>query len=251
MDLYLGAASEFILFFILYGITAVVPLIAAFYLLLRRGNAFALDVTPPVRLRRWAALFFAVVALSHVWWMAFYINHSGPQSLADSVHTATYYCLVVLDYVTLLTTVAGTLLAMLQDRRRPVWPVFAAMIPFVAMGVALVVRPSIQMTQIAFAYILLLYVLFTVYEVFAVRQYGRWLNDNYADLEDKKVWLTHVLSLVFMLLFISYYRDFAKVVKNDFASYIWGAPGTVTKELSPVFIRSGQTVDVFGWRRRS
>ena len=48
------------------------------------------------------------------------------------------------------------------------------------------------------------------------------------------------------MLFISYYRDFAKVVKNDFASYIWAAPGTVTKELSPVFIRSGQAVDVFG-----
>ena len=60
-------SSEVVLFFILYGITGVVPLIAALYLLLRRGNAFASDVTPPLRLRRWAASFFAVAALDHVW----------------------------------------------------------------------------------------------------------------------------------------------------------------------------------------
>ena len=63
-------SAEMIFFFILYGITGAVPLIAALYLLLRRGNAFAPDVTPPVRLRRWAAAFFAVAALGHVWWLA-------------------------------------------------------------------------------------------------------------------------------------------------------------------------------------
>jgi len=44
-----------ILFFILYGVTGVVPLIAPLYLLLRRANAIAPGNTPPVRLRRWAA----------------------------------------------------------------------------------------------------------------------------------------------------------------------------------------------------
>ena len=96
------------------------------------------------------------------------------------------------------------LLAMLQDRRRPVWPVIVAMIPIVAMGGVLMVSPDEQLMQIAVAYVLLLYVLFAVYVAFAVRQYGRWLRDNYADLEKKEVWLTHVLSLVFMLLFIFY-----------------------------------------------
>jgi AraC-like DNA-binding protein len=40
--------------------------------------------------------------------------------------------------------------------------------------------------------------------VVAVRQYGRWLNDNYADLENKKVWLCQTVSLVCMLLFVLY-----------------------------------------------
>ena len=41
-----------ILFIVIYTITGVVPLMAALYLLLRRGNAFAPDTTPPLRLRR-------------------------------------------------------------------------------------------------------------------------------------------------------------------------------------------------------
>ncbi len=190
-------APQYILFFILYGITGVVPLIAAVYLLLRRGNAFAPDVTPPLRLRRWAASYFAVSALAHVWWLFIYIY-------SLDVHSACYEAFVVLDCMTQLTTVAGTLLAMLQDRRHSVWPVFAAMTPFVALGGVLMVYPSERLEQVVLLYVLLLYMLFTVYMIFAVRRYGRWLNDNYADLENKKVWLTLVVTLVCMLLFIIY-----------------------------------------------
>jgi len=66
------------------------------------------------------------------------------------------------------------------------------------------VWPNERLAQTALVYVLLLYVLLTVYMAFSVRQYGRWLRDNYADLERKEVWLTHLLSLLFMLLFILY-----------------------------------------------
>lgn len=190
-------STQIILFFILYGITGVVPLIVAVYLLFRRGNAFAQNVTPPIRLRRWAASFFAVITLGHVWWFLFY-------TYSHDVHSTDYVVVVMLDCVALLTTVAGTLLAMLQDRKRPVWPAFAAMIPFVSLGVLQILLPQTSIMKIATIYILSLYVLFSVYLFFAVRQYGHWLNDNYADLENKKVWLTQAVSLVFMLLFILY-----------------------------------------------
>ena len=186
-----------ILFFILYGITGAVSLIAAVYLLLRRGNAFAPDVTPPLRLRRWAASFFAVSALGHVWWMFFYIY-------SRDIHSAAYVAVVVLDCVTQMTTVAGTLLAMLQDRRRPVWPAIAAMLPFIALGLLHICYPDGPFVSIAAFYILALYVLFSVYMVFAVRRYGRWLNDNYADLENKRVWLSQVISLACLFLLIIY-----------------------------------------------
>ena len=186
-----------ILFFILYGITGVVPAIAAVYLLLRRANAIAPGITPPMRLRRWTASFFAVTTLAHVWWLLFYI-YSG------DLHSVAYLVIVMVDCMLLFVTLAGMLLAMLQDRRRPVWPALVALIPFVTLGGAYMAFPSILIEQITAAYLVLLGLLFTVHMIFAIRQYGRWLNDNYADLENKKVWLCQAVALGCMLLFVLY-----------------------------------------------
>jgi AraC-like DNA-binding protein len=199
--------TEEILFLILYGITGAVPAFAAVYLLLRRGNAFAPDVTPPVRLHRWTAAFFIVMSLAHVWWILFYI-YSG------DLHSVSNLVLATLDCLLLFITIAGTMLAMLQDRRRPVWPALVIMIPFVALAAAFMAYPSSLLEQMTAYYILLLYVLFTGYMVVMIRQYGRWLNDNYADLENKKVWLSQMVALVSMLLFIFY------VFANDMV-FIW------------------------------
>ena len=189
--------AETILFFIFYGITGVVPLMAALYLLLRRSNAIAPGVTPPVRLRRWTAAFFAVVTLAHVWWLLFYILSGDLQSVA-------YLVLAMGDCVLLFATFAGMLLAMLQDRQRPVWAALVAVIPFVVLAVVYIINPSSLLQQFAAGYLVLLGLLFTGYMVFAIRQYGRWLNDNYADLENKKVWLSQAVSLVCMLMFVLY-----------------------------------------------
>ena len=196
-----------ILFFVLYGVTGVVPLLAALYLLLRRANAIAPGVTPPVRLQRWTAAFFVVASSAHVWWLLFYIYSGNLQSTC-------YLVLAMLDFVLLFTTFAGMLLAMLQDRRRKVWPAVAAVIPFVLLGGAYMVTSIRLLEQIAAGYLLLLGLVFTGYMIFAIRQYGRWLNDNYADLENKRVWLCQAVSLVCMLLFMLYV-----LATNMF--YIW------------------------------
>lgn len=197
-------STEYILFFVLYGITGVVPFISAIYLLMRRGNAFAPEVTPPLRLRRWAASFFAVSALGHVWWMLLYLYLRNSNSIDDVFSSAVYVAIVMFDYVAMLTTIAGTLLSMLQNRKRSIRPVIVAMIPFVILGILQILFPRTFFIMFAGIYILVLYVLFSLFMVFAVRQYGRWLNDNYADQENKKVWLSQVVSLVFLLLFILY-----------------------------------------------
>lgn len=200
VDISVGA----VLFFVLYGVTGMAAFMAALYLLLRRGNAFAPEVTPPLRLRRWAASFFAMSLLGHVWWCLLFIS-SGDSNLFDGIwYSSEYVAVVVLDCLTLLPTIAGTLLAMLQDRRRPVWPILLAMIPFVALGAVLMVRFNVILLHIAGVYVLLLYILFTIYIIFAVRQYGRWLRDNYADLERKEVWLSQIVALACMLFFILY-----------------------------------------------
>ena len=64
--------------------------------------------------------------------------------------------------------------------------------------------PSKLFEQITAAYLVLLGLLFLVHMIFAIRQYGRWLNDNYADLENKKVWLCQAVALGCMLLFVLY-----------------------------------------------
>ena len=202
--LFENISTEIVLFFILYGITGVVPFIAAVYLFFRRANAIMPGVTPPVRLRCWTISFFALITLAHVWWLLFYICYGDMSSdiYASDMSSKIYLVCVMLDSVLLFTTLAGTLLAMLQDRYRPVWPVLVAILPFVVFGSVFMVYPSELIEQLTNVYMLLLCLLFSVYMVFAIRQYGRWLNDNYADLENKKVWLIQVVSLVCMLMFV-------------------------------------------------
>ena len=61
------------IFLVFYGGVAALSMIACVYLLLRRGNAFAADITPPIRLRRWTAALFAAITLSHAWYLPMYV----------------------------------------------------------------------------------------------------------------------------------------------------------------------------------
>ena len=186
-----------ILFFTLFGVTGVVPLLAALYLLLCPVNAIAPGTTPPVRLRRWAAAFFTFSALTHLWWLLFFIYSNNLDSLG-------YQLIVLIDSILLLTTIAGTMLSMLQDRRRPLWPVLAAMLPFVAFFGLYYTFPSDKLELIIKSYLMLLSIAFAVYMVLAIRRYDRWLNDNYADLEHKRVWLNQVVAFLCILVFVLY-----------------------------------------------
>jgi AraC-like DNA-binding protein len=56
--------------------------------------------------------------------------------------------------------------------------------------------------------------------VYAVRQYGRWLHDNYADLEHKEVWVSHVLVIVLLLLIITYGFDADDIIISYFVQLI-------------------------------
>ena len=61
--------QEELLYYMLYAGAALFSMIASIYLLLRRGNAFAPDIKSSARLRRWTAVFFGAMTLSHVWYM--------------------------------------------------------------------------------------------------------------------------------------------------------------------------------------
>ena len=197
----------------LYGASAMTALIACIYLLFRKSNAISPDVTPPMPLRRWAAALFGVTFLGHIYWLLFYFYSGDTNSVGCMV--ASY-----LDCLTLFTTIPGTLFAMLQDRKRRIWPVVIATIPFGGILALQVVNPNDNYFQFALAYFLLIYVIFTIYMVFAVKQYGRWLRDNYADLENKEIWISHVLIIVILLLIIFYGFDGANITISFIVQFL-------------------------------
>ena len=190
-------SPQFTLFAMLYGGAVVVSVVLCLYLLLSKGNAIAPAITPPSRLRRWAAAFFGMAALGHLWWYFQLI-------LPGDIRSWAYVACVVLDCVTMLTAISGTMLSMFQDRKRPLWPFVVAMTPIVILGGLQIARPGTDFLTLVFGYTLAIYVCFTIYMVVAVRQYGRWLRDNYADLEHKEVWHSYMLLILFLLLVAIY-----------------------------------------------
>ena len=190
-----------ILYFLLHGAGTAVAVVLFLYLLLCRGKAIAPDITPPARLRRWAAALFGIMAMVHVWWILFY-------TYLNDTCSVIYGLLVAIDCLALPPVFVGTLLTMLQDRRRPLWPVVVFMTPCAVLSVLQTALPSIDLTTPNMAYGLFLVVAFIIYMVVAVRQYGRWLRDNYADLEHKEVWVSLTLLIGLMILLMSYeYTD--------------------------------------------
>ena len=185
---------DIILLFMLYGVGTATAAGACLYLLLRRANAIAPEVTSPVRLRRWTAAFFAVLAIGHLWYLPAAV-------LTDEDITVCMLVGGLLDCVTVIPLVTMLLLCMLQDRQRPLWPVGVMTAPLVVLMVAGIVNRSEAYMLVAYGYLLLVAVGVVVYMVRAVRQYGRWLRDNYADLEHREVWQTFVVLAVIVLMF--------------------------------------------------
>ena len=187
-----------ILYIMLYAVVATLNLVACCYLLFRRSNAIAPDVTPPLRLRRWTAAFFAASTLSHLWNLPTYFLTSS----ADVMQS--YLVGGLLDCMTVGPLAIVILLALLQDRKRPLWPVAIMVAPFVVIMAWCVASRSDDLLPVLYAYFPVFGIGLIIYVVRAMRQYGRCLHDNYADLEQKEVWQSFVV-LVFILLSLGIY----------------------------------------------
>jgi len=186
-----------VLFLTLYGSVTAIAFVSCCYLLLRRNNAFASDIKSPLRLRRWMAAFFAAIGASHLWWLLFYFTNP------DRDFYNTRLICIWFDVLITLPTIMGTMLAMLQDRRRSLQPIVVAMLlSLVNLLIISVYGYRRSAAEIIIFFVLLLYI-FIVMER-AVREYGRWLRDNYADLEHKVVWQNFIVLAVFLLTTIIY-----------------------------------------------
>ncbi len=186
------------LFILLYGAATAMSVIAGCYLLFRRSNAIAPDVTPPVHLRRWTAAFFASIALNHLWYMPiFFLTSSEDILITDLIGG-------LLDCMTVIPLALVVLLMMLQDRKRPLWPVAVMVAPIIVGSAWSVATRSYALLPMLYAYFLLMGIGFIIYMVRALRQYGRWLRDNFADLEHKEVWQILLVLGITLLVFAIY-----------------------------------------------
>ena len=197
---------EDIIFLMFYASVAILSLMASCYLLFRRANAIAPDVMSPLRLRRWTAAFFAAIALCHLWYLPTYFLTSPDGMMLGSLIAGLLDCMMVIP----LTIVV--LLVMLQDRRRPLWPVAVMVAPLVLGMAWRVVTRSDVLLPVLFVYFLLMWLGLIIYMVRAIRQYGRWLRDNYADLEQKEVWQGFVVLAIFFLVYAIYSLDAGELI---------------------------------------
>ena len=196
-----------VFFIMLYGMAGFFAMLACVYLLLRRGNAFAEDVRSSCVLRRWTAAFMAAIVASHVWWYVLGTYFLTDDRLVRNITT------IMLDHVTLVPLTMAVLLAMLQDRRRPLWPWLLAQAPEVlaaALGIA--GRSEFWGYQVVHYWQLGVIAVFVAYYIIALRQYERWLLDNYADLEHKEVWQSMVFIIVLLAVYMVYTSNAGELV---------------------------------------
>ena len=187
-----------IIFIMSYAVVTAVAILASCYLLFRQGNAFAANVTPPLRLRRWTAAFFASIALNHAWYMPiFFLTSNQDVKMTDLIGGC-------LDSMTFFPLAIIVPLTMLQDRRRPLWPVAVVLAPLIIGAVVSAVNGDYILLPTIYVYCLLMCIGIIIYMVRALREYGRWLRDNYADLEHKEVWQSFVVLAAILLVFFVY-----------------------------------------------
>lgn len=200
------------LFILLYGGIAVVALMTGLYLWLRRSNALVPDVTPPMALRRWTAAFLITAALSHVWWYVLGVYWLTDDRLVRNIVAVT------LDHITLVPLVMALLLRMLQDRQRPLWPWVLTQVPIVVFAAVGIARHDVF-----YGYDLTTYwqiavmILFFLYYIYALIHYGRWLHENYADLEHKEVWQSLLFVAALFVIYEVYFTNPGEMAREYLA----------------------------------
>ena len=113
------------LYIMLYTVVTTMAMMASCYLLFRRANAIVTDVTSSLRLRRLTGVFFASLALNHIWYMPIFFLSSNEAVLMNDLIGG------LLDCMTAIPLAIIVLFALLQDRERPLWPVAVMMAPII------------------------------------------------------------------------------------------------------------------------
>ena len=190
------------LFLMFYGGIAMLAVVAGLYLWLRRSNGILPDITPPKALRRWTAAFFLMAALSHVWWYMLGVYWLTDDRLVRNIVAVT------LDHVLLVPLVMAMLLRLLQNRRHRLWPWVLTQVPILVLAaVGIARRDEFYGFDLTTYWQLAVMTVFVLYYIYALIKYGRWLRENYADLEHKEVWQSLVFAAVLFIFYEVYFTN--------------------------------------------
>jgi len=205
-----------VVFLMLYGGVTLLAVLVCLYLLLRRGNTFVgEDIKSSRVMRRWTAALMAAIAASHVWWYAI-----GVYWLADDWLVRTIM-VITLDNITLVPLMMAVLLSMLQDCRRPLWPWLIAQVPVVIIAVVgMHERNWLLGYEMTYYWQLAVIAVFVTYYIFALRRYGRWLLDNYADLDHKEVWQSLVFAVCLLSVYATYTSNAGEMTREYLSQFI-------------------------------
>ncbi len=235
------------LFLMLYGGVAMLAVMAGLYLWLRRSNGILPDITPPRTLRRWTAAFFLMAALSHVWWYVLGIYWLTDDRLVRNIVAVT------LDHVLLVPLVMALLLRLLQDRRHRLWPwVLTQVLILVSAAVGIFRRDEFYGFDLTTYWQLAVMVAFIVYYIYALRKYGRWLRENYADLEHKEVWQSLVFAAFLFVVYEVYFTNPGEMVREYLAQLetiaiivflLWRVEALQRLSLTPDLFPTGEGSD--------
>ena len=186
------------IFLMLYGGVAMLAMLAGIYLWLTRCFGINPEVMPSRTLRRWTAAFFITAAMSHLWWYVLGVYWLADERLERDI-TA-----IALDHITLVPLVMSMLLRMLQDRQRRLWPWIVAQVPTAVIAVEGFITHNTDCMDIMHYWQVAVISTFVAYYIYALIQYGRWLRENYADLEHKEVWQSLLFVVVLFVVYEIY-----------------------------------------------
>ena len=100
------------------------------------------------------------------------------------------------------------LLRILQDRQHKLWPWVLAQVPILvsaAFGIAM--RSEFYGFDLTTYWQLAVMVVFVLYYIYVLIQYGRWLRENYADLEHKEVWQSLLFATALFFVYEVYFTN--------------------------------------------
>ena len=210
--MYAQQSLQHSLFLMLYGGVAMLAVVAGLYLWLRRSNGILPDITPPKALRRWTAAFFLMAALSHVWWYVLGVYWLTDDRLVRNIVAVT------LDHVLLVPLVMAMLLRLLQNRRYRLWPWVLTQVPILVLAaVGIARRDEFFGFDLTTYWQLAVMTVFVGYYIYALRKYGRWLRENYADLEHKEVWQSLVFAAFLFIVYEIYFTNPGEMVREYLA----------------------------------